>query len=197
MNRFLKSNSPWLGLLALALIIVVLVFIFRPNPPEYRISAAESLKLMNDPSFAVSVSEAGGKQLIDIRSAELFSRGHAENAVNIPARQILEKESDRFFSQLQKEGKAAIMYGNSELQATSPWLLLQQLGYRNVYRLKGGIVSGDRLSEPDPVSTEIQVLDTAFFRTKPTVASTAVTTGEKKPETVKPVKREARTGGGC
>lgn len=197
MNRFMKRNSPWLGMLAFALLIIALAFIFRPNPPEYRISAAESLKLMNDPSLVIPVSEVGGKQLIDIRSAELYARGHAENAVNIPARQILEKETVKFFSQLQKEGKAAILYGSSELQATAPWLLLQQLGYRNVLRLKGGIVSGDRLSEPDMVSTEIQVLDTVFFSTRPPASTFSSTKGDKKPETVKPVKREARTGGGC
>lgn len=197
MNRFLKSNSPWLGLLALALLIIVLAFIFRPNPPEYRISASQSLKLMNDPSLVVPVKEIGGKQLIDIRSEELFGMGHAENAVNIPARQILDEESVKFFSRLQQKGKAAVLYGSSELQATAPWLLLQQLGYRNVLRLKGGIVSGSQLSEPDMVSTENQVLDTAFFRAKPVVISVPAATVEKKPEIVKPVKREARTGGGC
>jgi rhodanese-related sulfurtransferase len=197
MNRFLKSNSPWLGLLALALIIIVLAFIFRPNPPEYRISALESLKLLNDKSLTVAVGEVGGKQLVDIRSVELFARGHAENAVNIPVRQILEKESVDFFSQLQKEGKAAVLYGSIELQAIAPWLLLQQLGYRNVLRLKGGIESGGQLSESGLAATEIQVLDTSLFRAKPSPASVPVTTGEKKPESVKPVKREARTGGGC
>ena len=197
MNRFLKSNSPWLGLLALALLIIVLAFIFRPNPTEYRVSARKSLQLMNDPSLAISVTDIGGKQLIDIRSSEVFDMGHAENAVNIPARQILEKESVVFFSQLQKEGKVAVLYGSSELQATAPWLLLQQLGFRNVLRIKGGIVSGDRLTESDMVSSEIQVLDTAFFDAKPATISASSTTGEKMPETVKPVKREAKTGGGC
>jgi rhodanese-related sulfurtransferase len=197
MNRFLKSNSPWLGLLALGLLIIVIAFIFRPNPPEYRISAGQSLKLMNDPSLVVSVKDIGGKQLIDIRSAEMFARGHAGNAVNIPVRQILEAESVEFFSQLKEDGKTAVLYGSNELQATAPWLLLQQLGYRNVLRLKGGIESGGQLSESGLAATEIQVLDTSLFRAKPSPASVPVTTGEKKPESVKPVKREARTGGGC
>lgn len=197
MNRFLKSNSPWLGLLALALLVIVLAFIFRPNPPDYRISADQSLKLMNDPSLAVSVKETGGKQLVDIRSADLFSRGHAENAINIPARQILDEESVKFFSQLKEEGKPVVLYGSSELQATAPWLLLQQLGYSNVLRLKGGIDSGSRLTDPDMVSSEIQVLDTAFFRAKTAILPEAAAAGAKKPEVVKRIKREATTGGGC
>jgi rhodanese-related sulfurtransferase len=197
MNRFLKSNSPWLGLLGLALLVIVLAFIFRPKPPEYRINANQALKLMSDATLVVQVKDIGGKQLVDIRSAELFAAGHAANAVNIPARQLLEKESVEFFSQLQKEGKAALLYGSSELQATAPWLLLQQLGFSNVLRLKGGIGMENQLSDTELVSTEKQLLDTAVFSAKPGVPPVSAATGVKKPEGVRPVKREARTGGGC
>ena len=64
MNRFLKTNTPWLSLLGLAVIIVILAFIFRPKSPDYQISASETIKLMNDQSVQVEVKDIAGKQLI-------------------------------------------------------------------------------------------------------------------------------------
>lgn len=197
MNRFLKSNFPWLGLLALALLIIVTAFVFRPAPPRYHIDAAQTLPLISDPSLAVAIADIGERQLIDIRSSELYAAGHPVNAVNIPARQLLDKESAGFFKQLQHDRKTAILYGSTELQATAPWLLLQQLGYSHVKRLKGGLAAGSQLTETSLVSAENQLLDTAVFSAKPVVPAVSAATGEKKPEAVKPVKREVKTGGGC
>jgi 3-mercaptopyruvate sulfurtransferase SseA len=100
MNRFLKTNFPWLSLLGLAFIIVILAFIFRPKSPDYQISATETLKLMNDQSMQVAVKDIAGKLLIDIRSADLYSQGHLERAINIPIRQLLDKESIELFNNL-------------------------------------------------------------------------------------------------
>lgn len=198
MNRFLKKNSNWLGLLALALFIVVLAFIFRPNPPEYRINVIQALKLMNDPSLTIKVNDIAGKQTIDIRSAELYAQGHVENSINVPARQILDKQSIKLFNQFKKEGKVAILYGTNELQVASPWLLLQQLGYKNIVRLKGGINSDNKLTETNIASSESSVLDTSSFGARhvvsPNIESPVV---NQKPESVKLGKKASSSGGGC
>lgn len=198
MNRFLKNNSPWLGLLGLAVIIILLAFILRPDTPHYKTDTAKALKIMNDQSFQVQVKNISGKQIIDIRSAELFAQGHPENAVNIPIRQLLNESSIELLRRLRENGKEAVLCGRDELQATAPWLLLQQLGYTNVQLLKGGINPGGALMETALVSSEISVLDTSAIRFNSEGPVVPVKIAEKKkPETVIPVRKPSSSGGGC
>lgn len=198
MNSFLKSNSIWLGLSTLALFIILLAYIFKPNPPEYRLNATQSLKLMKDKFATIAVKDMEGKQAIDIRTAEMFGRGHVENAVNIPVREILDEESIKLFRQLKSERKVAVLYGSDELQAISPWLLLQQLGYKNIFRLKGGFTSDNKLAETNLQSTESSVLDTAVLH-----ANQGASPGSKplidkpKPESIHLGKKTTSAGGGC
>ena len=198
MNSFLKSNSSWLGFLALVLVILMLAFSFRPTPPEYRLNASQTFKLVKDSSKTINVSELTGKQVIDIRSAEMFAQGHAANAVNIPVRQLLDKESIKLFNELKAERKVAVLYGSSALQVVSPWLLLQQLGYANVLRLKGFINSESKLTQTEIVSSESSVLDISAFGEKQKPYAAPKISGEpQKPETIKLGKKASSSGGGC
>ena len=198
MNRYLKSNSIWLGFPVLAFVILMLALIFRPNPPGYRLSASQTIQLMKDSSMTISVGELAGKQVVDLRSAELFAQGHAANAVNIPSRQLLDKESIKLFNEVRKEGKVAVLYGNSELQVVSPWLLLHQLGYTNVLRLKGYITPENKLVPTEIGSSESSVLNLSSFGEKrePTVDPKHQADSQKS-ETVKLVKKASASGGGC
>jgi rhodanese-related sulfurtransferase len=198
MNRFLKTNSPWLSLLGVAVLIVVLAFLLRPKTPEYQINANSTLKLMNDQSCMITVQGVAGKQLIDIRTADLFAQGHPLNAINIPVRQLLEDESIELLNQILRNGKVAVLYGSDELQATAPWLLLQQMGYKNLLLLKGGITASGELKDTESPATEASVVDLSAIQTKPAGSSTPATKAEtKKAEVVIPVKKAASSGGGC
>ena len=198
MDRFLKTNSLWLSLLGLAVVIVILAFIFRPKSPDFQISANEALKLMNDQSVQVEVKDIAGKQLIDIRSPELFLQGHPESAINIPTRQLLDKESVELFNNLLENGKEAVLYSSDMLQATAPLFLLQQLGYKNMKLLKGGLTAFNEFKEPDLASTEVSVVDTAAIHVNQELINTPVsTTARQKSETVIPVRKSASAGGGC
>ena len=138
MNPFIKSNKLWLGLLGLAVIIVFLGFIFKPKTVDFKTSADQAIKLMNESQMQVSISNLAGKQLIDIRSSELFAQAHPENAINIPERNLLDDEAIELFDRLLKSGQEAVLFGSDELQAAGPCLLLQQMGYTNLKTLKGG-----------------------------------------------------------
>lgn len=198
MNRFLKTNSPWLSLLGVAVLIVVLAFLFKPKSPEYQTNANSTLKLMNDQSGMITVQGVAGKQLIDIRSADLFAQGHPQNAMNIPLRQLLEDESIELLNQILRNGKVAVLYGSDELQATAPWLLLQQMGYKNLLLLKGGITASGELKDTESPATEISIVDISAVKAKTAEPSTPVTKAEtKKVEVVIPVKKAASSGGGC
>lgn len=196
MNPFIKTNKLWLGLLGLAVVIVFLGFLFRPKTIDFKVSADEAVKLMSEPQMQVSISDLAGKQLIDIRPAELFAQGHPENAINIPVRNLLDGESLELFDRLLDNGQAAVLYGSDELQATAPWLLLQQLGYQNIKIMKGGYTLNNEFKEPVLSSTEAMGLDTAAMKAKPVLAETPKTE-KKKPQVVIPVRQEVSSGGGC
>ena len=198
MNRFLKTNSPWLSLLFLAVTVVVLAYLFRPKYPEYNAGLEETTRLMTDQSKQILVQDIAGKQLIDIRPANVYAQGHPANAVSIPLRQLLDKESVRRLDQLLGNGQQAVMFGSDELQATAPWLLLQQLGYKNLKLLKGGYTSQNEFKETPAASNEIPAFDKTAFQVKSELnKATDNQTVRKTTETVIPVRRPAATGGGC
>ena len=195
MNPFIKSNKLWLGLLGLAVIIVLLGFIFRPKTVDFKTSADQAIKLMNEPQMQVSISNLAGKQLIDIRSSELFAQAHPENAINIPERNLLDDEAIELFDRLLKSGQEAVLFGSDELQAAGPCLLLQLMGYTNLKTLKGGFVGPNGFKETALPSTEVMLLDITTMKAKQEINEP--TTEKKKPQAVVPVRKEASSGGGC
>lgn len=196
MNHFVKTNSLWLGLLGLAVAIVVLTFIFRPISPHYHTNDKESISLMNDRTTEIELKDLAGKQLIDIRQEELYLQWHPSSAINIPIRQLLDKESLHLFDNLLKNNKEAVLYGNTELQATAPLYLLRQLGYKNLKLLKGGINQNHEFIAPSPAMTEISVADTSAIHQK-TEQTQLAPTIQKKGEAIIPVRKGASAGGGC
>jgi rhodanese-related sulfurtransferase len=195
MNPFIKTNKLWLGLLGLSVIIVFLAFLFRPKSPEYQTEINQAVKMMIDPQNQVGLSDLAGKQLIDIRSSELFAQGHPENAINIPVRNLLDKESLELFDRLLKSSQVAILYGSDELQAVAPCLLLQQMGYTNLKTTKGGYVATNEFKETALSTSEVMLLDTETMKAKQEI--NAPSTEKKKPQVVVPVRKEASSGGGC
>jgi len=198
MNCFLKKNKLWLGFLAAGVVIIILAFIFKPESIHYQIGISDSVKLLNDQTVLVDIKDLEGKQVIDIRPADLYAQAHSENAINIPIRKLLDKESLQFFNQMLKEGREVVLYGSDELEAVAPCLLLHQLGYKNVKHLRGGINETVSLKETELASTEVSVIDTAPMPVKTEVIKAAVIQpAKKKPEVVVPVKQEVSSGGGC
>ena len=199
MNRFLKINTPWLSLLGLAVTLVVLAFIFRPKTPHYLINSKEAITLMkNDQDMEVGIKDIAGKPLIDIRSTEKYAQGHAVNAINIPIRQLLDNESLTLFNNLSEKGEVAVLYGSDELQATAPLFLLQQLGYKNIKILKGGLASNNEFKDSEIAATEISVIDVSPIHGKTELQDMSINTpAKKKSETVIPLRKGASAGGGC
>jgi len=174
---------------------VFLAFLFRPKSPEYQTEKDQAMKMMIDQQNQLAISDLTGKQLIDIRSAELYAQGHPENAINIPVRNLLDDESLELFDRLLKNGEAAVLYGSDELQTAAPCLLLQQMGYTNLKTLKGGFVSTNEFKESALPASEVMLLDTATMKAKQEIKVSE--TEKKKPQTVVPVRKGASAGGGC
>jgi rhodanese-related sulfurtransferase len=195
MNSFIKSNKIWLSLLVLAIIIIFLAFLFRPKSIDFKTNSDQAVKLLTDPSTQVAISELAGKQLIDIRSADLFAQGHPDQAINIPVRNLLDEESLELSDRLQKSGQTAVLYGSDELQTAAPCLLLQQMGYLNLRTLKGRFEITNGFKESDPASNEVMLLDVDAMKAK---QEEKIPDAEiKKPQVIIPVRKQASTGGGC
>jgi rhodanese-related sulfurtransferase len=198
MDRFLNSNKLWFGLPALAVFVILLAYLFRPDSLDYKMNVGESLRLVNEPSVLVEIKDLAGKQLIDIRSEEVFLKGHPEGAINIPIRQLLDEESLETLDELLEDNKTAILVGNNELQATSPLFLLRQMGYTNLKMLKGGLSASNEFVATDLAATEVSVIDNAVIHAKPVLINpTATNSPSVKKESIKPVKKEVSAGGGC
>lgn len=197
MNRFLKTNMRWLGLLGLALIVVILAFIFRPGTREYHLSVNESQSFLNAQSNKIEVKEIAGKTLIDIRPANLYAQGHPDGAINLPIRQLLDKESVRVLDEATSKGEV-VLYGSDELQATAPGYLLEQLGYKKIRILRGGYTSANEFRESEKESAEVPIFDPSTFKVHPDLAkATELKVEKKKVEVVAPVRKAASSGGGC
>jgi len=57
---------------------------------------------------------------------------------NIPVSEILEEESISFFQEMKKDSVIVILFGQDQLDANGPWMLLCHLGLDNVKILLGG-----------------------------------------------------------
>jgi rhodanese-related sulfurtransferase len=195
MNRFQKL-SRWLVLVVTAVIIILLAFIFRPKSAVYKLNSMESLKLINDPSLRVSEQDMSGKQLIDVRTPEIYAQGHPENAVNIPVRKLLDKESLALFDKLLHNGKEAVLFGTDELQVTAPLFLLQQMGYQNIKIWAGGYAVLNGFKNTEVSASEVPLITSSLLEVSKKNPSTENAPSAKKTKVI-PVRRKASSGGGC
>lgn len=75
-------------------------------------------------------------QLIDIRPENEFEKFSLQGAINIPIDNLLSADYVDVFDQ---DTKLNVFYGNGTTQANEAWMLLRQLGYKNIYVLQGGL----------------------------------------------------------
>jgi rhodanese-related sulfurtransferase len=75
-------------------------------------------------------------QLVDIRPQNEFEKFSLPGAMNIPIDNLLSPDYEDVFDQ---DVKLNVFYGNGTTQANEAWMLLRQLGYKNIYVLRGGL----------------------------------------------------------
>ena len=212
MKKFIKKN--WILLSALLLVIIVLIILMAGGKPDlkYKLSPQQAVAALADTGSQVSplvvyekvLKGDKGLLLVDVRNTDEFAKGHIGNALNIPVLELFSKRSLDFFDELADAKEPVILYGQDQLQASGPWLLLEQVGFRNVEVMQGGFDFYKQLPLNDSVAeaqhicwkAEMPVLDTAEFGKKTTTVPPTIKQ-EKKPVKVVPVKKETSSGGGC
>jgi rhodanese-related sulfurtransferase len=215
MKNFVKKNALFLtALLAVVVLIVTLLVIGKPAV-SYTMSPKELTAVLYDTANQVSpvalfnqlAKGDKSRVLVDVRNSDEYAKGHIDNSVNIPVLELFQKRSLSFFKELRKSGQTAILYGEDQLQANGPWMLLKQVGFDNVKILLGGYSFYKNLPLNDSVlkarfpdlHVEVSIIDTAAFNKKAETPKTAVklSTPENKSEKVVPVKKAISAGGGC
>ena len=162
----------------------------------YQVTPEEAMEWMYDSTMAV---------FIDLRSAKEYAIYHLENAINIPIHDILSPDFKNDFDDWLKDSLTVVLYGNSELEANTPWMLMYQLGYTNTRLLQGGYSYIDRLyldelKEGESYESEIAKFDYASIieevkNKKPEVVKINEEEEVKKVIVKKVVKKESE--GGC
>jgi len=213
MEELNKTNRLTMIVLAILLIIIIGLITFQRPDVKYMLSPSESLTLLSDPALVITpdqvaalLKDSSGKTiLIDVRNSIAYERGHINNAINIPVRELFSSKNKSFFKEIEKSGQTVILYGETQQQANGPWLMLHQTGFKNVKLFTGNYAQldpaqYDSLTKILPQLSETPLIDTAALKLisasadKKSEVSQVVKPVKK---TIAPVKKTVSSGGGC
>ncbi len=139
---------------------------------------------------------------VDVRSIYDYEKGSIGNAINIPIPMLLDDDNKKLFNQWKKDSVTVVFYGNDQLQANAPWMLMYQLGYTNTKVLLGGISYLDKqkaslLTENSTFEVENPAVDFKAVIAKGNVGQKSVTTVATKKKVVVRKKKKKAAEGGC
>jgi rhodanese-related sulfurtransferase len=166
MNQTTRTRGLILITVVLAAVIVLGLFFRKNDDAEYELSTDASLQLLLEEEPFVSLDDAyillsgedSSTVFIDLRSPDVFNKGHMENAVNIPIHNLLEPST---LERLQDTTNHFILYANSASEGAGAWALLRQLGYTNIKVLQGtyeGYMNGEPSELVDAAEYEFKAV---------------------------------------
>jgi rhodanese-related sulfurtransferase len=165
MNQATRTRGLILITVLLAAVILLGLFFRKNDQVEYELSTDASLQLLLeeepfvslDDAYMLLSGEASNTVFIDLRSPDVFNKGHMDDAVNIPIHNLLEPSTlERL-----EDSTSYVLYGNSASEGAGAWALLRQLGYTNVKALQGtyeGYMNGDPSELVDAAEYEFQAV---------------------------------------
>lgn len=197
-------------------IIVIVIGLLTINRPdlEYAITTDEAISQLASaeyeffPEDLVGIVEYGDSSyvLVDLRNPYEYIKGHISGAVNIPSNSLLDSRNLQMFDQYASDSLTVIFYGQDQLEANGPWMILTQMGYDNIKVLLGGyhyFTTGPLDFYDMPEVPEYLVEEPAydFYGIMETLGSREPSemTGGDQPEAVIPTRRKKQsvTEGGC
>lgn len=132
----------------LTFIFVIVAGLLTINRPDlsFEITAEDTIEiLMNNedelfPEDLVGIIEMQDPAyiIVDLRNPYEFITSHISGAVNIPSNTLLDKDNLRFFDDCVADSLTMVFYGQDQLEANGPWMILKQMGYNNIKVLLGG-----------------------------------------------------------
>ena len=128
----------------IAVLVLLIAILSYERPLQYKMSAGDmAYDLMMayhvTPDEALELMWDSTVVFVDMRSVYEYQADHIENAYSIPVSDLLEEDNRRLFDQWKGDSLRVVLYSNEEVEATSPWMVLYQLGYDNTQILMGGM----------------------------------------------------------
>lgn len=135
------------SILVLAIVIVGVFGLLKIDfsSENYKKSPADIHSLLLKKEYLVNIEELNINDsitayiFVDLRSKFDFEKEHFNNAINIFAPTILEKEHLNLFKKIEKDGKTIILYSTSPQKTISTWYVLTKLGIENLKILNANI----------------------------------------------------------
>lgn len=211
MKELNRTDRLTIATILVAIILVIGLVTIKKPEVQYKYGIDETLSMILSSDDVISPAEiaglisqnSGGFLLVDVRSPLDYQKSHIENAVNIPSQELLDRKNLKAFSRLSDESKTVILYGQDQLDANGAWMVLKQVGYKNIRVLSGGYEHFSSL-EMNPAASALP----DYKAEKPVVnyqeelkklGTPETSAGSDKPEPIKVIKREKKTAaeGGC
>jgi len=205
MQELLKTQRISIAVLIIGLLLLIGLMVRKAPKTPFVMTATEMLESMPDYKH-VSVTMAKNMKgdtdnyiFVDLRSPYDFEVKHIDNAINIPTAFILDDKNKIEFDRYLKNNTTVVLYGQSERESISPWILLTEVGYSNIKVLLGGFDCYD--GDITKCNTESVEYDYAKISTSGGTKSesNAVAAPVKKKKKVVPVKKKVKreAEGGC
>jgi rhodanese-related sulfurtransferase len=189
---------------AVIIILVVLIGVLSFNKPEnvFKKDKNLTLKPIISKDFLIKIKDldsvsTNSMAFIDIRNGFEYNKGHLKNSKNIYTADLLEPENKQYISDLEKEGKTIVLYGAIPDEASGAWMLLTQMGFKNVKLLCAKINYVDNKFSLGEFEIEKPQYDYAAFMKKASSGKT-VTKKVIKKKVIKLTKKKKKVAeGGC
>ena len=147
--------------------------------------------------FLDTLSSYENVSLIDVRNPYEYHKGHLKNAINIYTPNLLNQKEKAFLKDLEKDNKTIVLYGDNPDKVSGSWMLLSQMGFKNIKLLCAKIHYTDNKLVIEDYPLEKANIDYAAFMKK-------ATSGKKKAvkkvprKVVKLIKKKKKVAeGGC
>lgn len=105
---------------------------------------AQSVKQLDPQSFEKKLKESKGANLVDVRTPGEYAQGHLANAV------MIDVNSNDFKSRVAKldKTKPVFVYCKAGSRSSSAADILNDMGFKEIYDLNGGITAWQRANKP-------------------------------------------------
>ncbi|WP_456421251.1 rhodanese-like domain-containing protein [Lutibacter sp.] len=158
MKELEKTKRISISAILFILIIFIGVLSFKRPKNVFKNDKNISLNHIIKQDYILQIKDLDSinSTLIDIRSPYEYNKGYIKNAINIYVPDLLEPKQLSYIKQLDKENKIIVLYGKNPEEANGAWLLLTQLGLKNIkvlcaklnYKNDKLIVEGYPLEKP-------------------------------------------------
>lgn len=195
---------------AVLFLLVIIISLLTFKKPEFIFvnSSEKTLEFVANHKYLLSLTDfqeldKDSYLIIDVRSSFDYSKGHMEDAINIPKSQLLEPIATKIFKDAVSTNKTMILYGENPETANSSCILLYQLGYEQLkllsinsyYESKEFHITG--LEVEKPLFDYVQTMKKASIQPIKKIAPAKKAPPVKKKVVTKPKKKKKMPEGGC